>query len=73
MNVLSGVALELNKNLFGGFKVFPWALGSDIHPAVGITSPAILARVEEIVGVSVCRLLMSVVALAVEPVLRLQG
>ena len=73
MNVLSSVASELYKNLLGCLEVFPWALGSNIYTAVGIAGPAVLSGIEEIVRVHVGSLLMPIVALTVEPVLRLQG
>ena len=65
MNVLSSITSEFNENLLGGLKVLPGALGSDIDSAVGIAGPAVLASIEEIVGVHVGSLLMSVVALAI--------
>ena len=73
MNILSCVTAELNQDLLGCLEVLPGALRSDINSAVGVTGPAILAGIEEIIGVHVGCLLVAVVALSVEPVLRLQG
>ena len=73
MNILCRVALELYEHLLWSLEVFPGPLGSDIDPAVGIASPAVLAGVEEVVGVCVGQLLHTVVPTTVQPVLRLQG
>ena len=72
MWVHGSIPSELGENLFGLPEVLPGSLGADIDAAVGVTRPAVLARVEEVVRVHIRHLLIPVVALAVEPVLRLQ-
>ncbi len=67
------ISSELSKNLFGLLEILPGAFGTDIDSAIGIAGPAILACIEEIVGVHVCYLLVTILSLAVEPVLGLQG
>ena len=64
---------ELGEHLFGLPEVFPGAFGAHVDAAVGVARPAVLARIEEVVRVHVRHLLVTVVALAVQPVLRLQG
>ncbi len=73
MLVLGRVSLELEEVLFGVLEVFPWTLGSNVDSAQRIAGPAVLAGVEEIVGVRIADLLRTVEALAIEPVLRLQS
>ena len=67
------ISCELSKNLFGLLEILPGAFGTDIDSAIGIARPAILACIEEIVGVHVCYLLVTILSLAVEPVLRLHS
>ena len=64
--------MELEEYLLGFLEVLPWALRSDIDPAVGVAGPAVLARIEKVIWVHVSDLLASVLSLAVEPVLGLQ-
>ena len=73
MNVVGCIAFELNENLLWCLEVFPGAFGSDINSAVGVTGPAVLSWVEEVVRVHIGNMLVSVVAAAVKPVLGLQG
>ena len=68
----SCISLELDKNLFGLPEILPGSLGADIDTTVGISGPAVLARIEEVVGVSIGHQLIPVETLAVKPVLRLQ-
>lgn len=71
--VLGCVSADLDKDLFGVLEILPGALGSDIDTAVGVAGPAVLAGIEEVVGVRVVRVLQTVPALAVEEVLGLEG
>ena len=74
MSVLcDALPLELDQNLLGVFEVLPGSLGANIDTAGGIASPAVLARVEEVVRIHIGSLLTAVETLAVEPVLRLQS
>ncbi len=43
MNVVGGIASELNENLLWCLEVFPGAFGSDVKSAVGVTGPAVLS------------------------------
>ena len=72
MLVLGRVALELSKHLLWVLEVFPRALGADIDAAERVGCPAVQASVEEVVWVGIVDLLGSIVALAIEPVLRLE-
>ena len=71
--VLSSVSAELNEDLLGVLEVLPGSLGAHIDAAVGVAGPAVLARVEEVVGVAIVRVLQAIPALAVQEVLRLQS
>ena len=72
LGVDSCISLELDKNLFGLPEILPGSLGADVDTTVGISGPAVLARIEEVIGVSIGHLLIPVETLAVKPVLRLQ-
>ena len=69
----SSVSSKLSEHLFGLLEVLPRSLGADIDAALGVAGPAIVHRIEVIVGVHVRNLLNTVVALAIEPVLWLNG
>ena len=73
LRVNCGISGELGEHLFGLLEVFPGALGADVDTACGVAGPAIVHRVEVVVGVHVRNLLITVVALAVQPVLRLKS
>ena len=53
------------------FQVEPWTLGCNVQTAVRVRAPAVEALIPPIVGVLVVSVLHTVVALPVEPVLRL--
>lgn len=55
----------------GILKVKPWAFGCDVHSAAGVARPAVETLVPLIVRVLIVSVLHCVVALSVEPVLRL--
>ena len=53
-------------------QVQPWALRSDVETTVGVSCPAVETLVPLVVGVLIGSVLNTVVALSVEPVLRLK-
>ena len=72
MNIVGRVAGELDEYLLGCLEILPRALGSDVDAAVGVARPAVVPRIEKVVWVHVCRLLMPIVTTTVQPVLRLE-
>ena len=72
MLVLVSVAGKLGQYSLGGLEVLPGALGTDVDAAVGVAGPAVVPRIEVVVRIHIRCLLVSIVATAVQPVLRLQ-
>ena len=68
MEHIHGVLLHL----LGVFKVQVGSFRGKVHAAGGITSPAVVASIPEVVRVGISSLLGAVVARAVEPVLALE-
>ena len=67
-----GVSLKLGKVLSWVDKVLPGALGAKLEAALGISGPAVVPLVPEVVWVGVGHSLHSIVALAVEPAASLE-
>ena len=67
LRIYSCISVMLGNNAWV-FKIQPWAFGSKIHSAAGITGPAVEALVPEVVWIGVGGVLHTVVSFAVEPV-----
>ena len=65
-HVLVDIPVEFVHTLCWILKIQPWAFWSDVKSTEGIGSPAVVASVPMVVRVSICLVLVNVVALAIQ-------